>query len=460
MRPSESAPDTPRSPSPHRSRGDARLVSRRFLALLLAAAFLHLAVAGGIYLAASRRADNPLKLAARWLRSPDAYRYHYNAWKVHLFWSLDLNKSNPLGEFKVQRFTMLMVGVYSLLPSHPLVMIFLQALLQVPIGLLALVLARRLGQAPGRARLLALLVVLWPPSLIWSALPMKEPWALAAVLLFLVCLVALWREDSRRRTLVLASLGLPAALFFLVFLRFYFWKIMLVAAPLFLLGAWLVPRWQGRPPAWPRLAWAGLLLGLGLVLSLPYNHEFVYVFGTPAPPGRAPSYAPRPDPHNQAPQGLERVAPTVKETMLIRRRFEKFAGNSLPPDRLPSRWRGPWHLLRQLARGTRDLLFFPPPWQPWPRGQGWGILQVGLSLFSLGWYLLLPGLVLGGVRAFWHALPAGPVVVIWSLALGLALALVVLNLGTLFRLRDMAFLPLLMAWDPAAYTFWFRGGRG
>ncbi len=460
MRYSEPAPATQNGPSPRQRPETSWLGARRFLVLLLAAALLHLAAGSCLYLVASRYSDNPLKLAAQWLRSPDAYRYHYNAWKVHLFWSLDLDKPNPLGEFKVQRFTMLMVGIYGVLPSHPLVMIFLQAALQMPIGLLALLLARWLGQPPGRARLLALLVVLWPPTLVWSALPMKEPWALAAALAFLVCLACLWREDSGRPALVLASLGLPASLFLLVFLRFYFWKIVLVATPLFLLAGWLVPRLQGRTPARPRLGWAGLLLGLGLLLSLPYNHEFGYIFGAPAPPGRSPSYAPQPDPHNRPPGGVERLAPTVKETMVIRRRFEKFAGQSLPPDRLESRWRGPWHLLKQLARGVRDLLFFPYPWQPWPRGQGWGVLQVGVALFSLGWYLFLPGLLVGGVRVFWRSFPAGPLVVLWSLGLGLALALVVLNLGTLFRLRDMALLPLLLAWDPAPYTFWRRGRGG
>jgi hypothetical protein len=145
--------------------------------------------------------------------------------------------------------------------------------------------------------------------------------------------------------------------------------------------------------------------------------------------------------------------------MIIRRRFEISGGRSLPPDRLDSRWRGPIHLLKQAARGGRDIILFPYPWQRWPYAPQWGLLQAGVSGVSLFWYALLPG-VAAGILAGLKREPIGALcVLLWSLGLGMALGLVVLNLGTLFRLRDMAVLPLLLLWDPAPYL-WARDRLG
>lgn len=73
------------------------------------------------------------------------------------------------------------------------------------------------------------------------------------------------------------------------------------------------------------------------------------------------------------------------------------------------------------------------------------------------WYALLLGILPGMVRSLPRRPDTALPLAMWGL--GLLLAFVVLNRGTLFRLRDVAIMPLVLFWDMGWLWPWRRRGR-
>ncbi len=442
-----------------------------FTRLLLAAVLLRLLVGLGLFLWGQQvNPSHPVAAMAQRLEAPDGLAYHIGAMKVHEYWADPRPDKVLRHEHMVSRFSVLVGVVYHLLWPHPLVMTFINCLCYLGVGFLARGLSARLGQPPARAAGLALAVCLWPPSLAWSALPMKDSpsifliFAILSLLLFLARGAGSARRAGSWVRWLLAALGLACCAALMIYMRFYFAYVILGASALPLLAR-LLPGPAPRP-AWPALM-AVLALGVAIfMLTKPWHQEyfvyfergellprsqfeaesrkaFLYRDQTAAPAAPAPQTASRPEPG---------PAQLWRELNAYRERFLHFAGRSLAPDADASLGGGLLHALR-------DSLLFPYPWQRWPASEHWTAMNVLVSAQGLLWYALLlgilPGMVIHLRRRPDTALPLA----LWGLGLGIVMAFVVLNRGTLFRLRDMALMPLVLFWDMGWLTAWLRRGR-
>ncbi|MFH1059738.1 MAG: hypothetical protein V1797_13820, partial [Pseudomonadota bacterium] len=277
--------------------------------LLIMAALLRLALGAGLFYASPGGRDQArLEALSQRLAALDAVVYHGDGEKIYNFYRD--GKTRYLGhELNIQRFGLLLAGLYALAVPHPLVAVGFNALCALALGWLAYALALRLGQPPGRAAGLAVLLCLWPPSLAWAALPLKEPLGLMLSLGHLYCLAALLggEERTRGRSGVLA-LGYLVSVAGLAFLRFYLGYFTLLAG----LAALLISLLPGRDPAAPaapRPGWGRRALVLGLVLAAfmacqPLHRDFAIYFlpGRTLPVVRPEGALVAPDP-SPAPAG-------------------------------------------------------------------------------------------------------------------------------------------------------------
>jgi hypothetical protein len=440
-----------------------------FSRLLLAAVLLRLLVGVGVFLWGQQANPNhPVAAMSQRLTAPDGLAYHIGAMKVHEYWADPRPDKVLRHEHMVSRFSVLVGAVYHLIWPHPLVMTLLNCLCFLGVGYLARGLAVGLGQPPARAAGLALVICLWPPSLAWSALPMKDSvsvFLVFAILSLMLYLARLAGGAWGRRAAAAAGLLLCAGV--MIYARFYFGHVILAASLLPLLAR-LLPSPSPLPrPSWPSLA---LVLALGLaafMLTQSWHREYFVYFDEgeilphtqfEAKSRKDDTYkafakraemepgfvAPQPPPPPQ-PRGL------WEELNGYRERFLHFAGRSLAPDADASLGGGLLHALR-------DILLFPYPWQRWPASEHWTAMNLLVSAQGVLWYALLvgilPGIWLGLRRRPDVALPLA----LWGLGLGMLLAFVVLNRGTLFRLRDMALLPLILFWDMNWLGPWRRRG--
>lgn len=434
---------------------------RCFWPLLLAAVLLRLALGLGLFLGEGQ--EQPTYAVgglSKRLMAPDGMGYHVGGMKVHQYWADPRPDKELRHEHMVARFSVMVGVLYHLTWPHPLVMTLLNCLCYLGVGLLARDLAARLGQPPGRAAGLALLICLWPSSLAWSALPMKD--SLSVFLIFALLSLTLYLARSAgqpwgRRAGAAAAFLACAAL--MIYIRFYFGYVVLGLCALPLLARlwpWADP---GPRPAWSSLALTLALGVLAFVLTKPWHQEYFVYFEQgellPRTQFEAKSrkedlykefaqrakvdptfVAPQPPPPPAPRQGL---AGLWEELSTYRERFLHFAGRSLAPQ-------GQSSLLGELAQALGDSLLFPYPWQRWPASERWTVLNLAVSAQAVLWYALLLG-ILPGVAAQARRRPdiALPLA-LWGLGLGLLLAFVVLNRGTLFRLRDMALMPLVLFW--------------
>jgi len=437
-------------------------LQRWFTRLLIAAVLLRLLVGLGIFLwGQHQNPDHPVAAMSQRLMAPDGLGYHIGAVKVHEYWADPRPDKVLRHEHMVARFSVLVGAVYHLVWFHPLVMTLINGLCYLGVGLLARGLALRLGQPPARAAGLALVVCLWPPSLAWSALPMKDSPSLFLIFALLSLMLYLARSAGQpwgRRAC--AAAGFLACAAVMTYMRFYFGYVLLVASAWPLLARLLPSPAPGPRPSWPALA---LVLGLGILafgLTKPWHQEYFVYFeqGEVLPRSqfqaksrKADTYqawaqraesepgfvAPQPPPPPEPAQGLRGL---WEELNTYRERFLHFAGRSLAPDADASLGGG-------LVHALRDSLLFPYPWQRWPVSEHWTPLNLAVSAQGLFWYALLLGILPGvAIQVRRHPDQALPLA-LWGLGLGVLLAFVVLNRGTLFRLRDMALMPLVLFWD-------------
>ncbi|MFH1035520.1 MAG: hypothetical protein V1806_13505, partial [Pseudomonadota bacterium] len=344
-------------PEPTPGPGPGR--DRRLAWLLLAALVLRLVLNLGLHAWPPPTPGEPKLLAlSQRLMAMDAWGFQAGAQKVLEHWRHPQEGLGP--EQMVSRFSVFLAGLYRLTWNDPLLMVLVNALCYLGAGLLAHGLARRLGHPPGRARWLALAVCLWPPSLAWSALPMKEGLCLLGILAYLSLL--LWLAGSGpggwgRRAL--AALGLLALAGLLSYLRFYLGYLLLLVgwAPLL---ARLLPARSGRRPAWAALGGVAVLSLAIFSLTHAWHTEYFVYFekgellprtqfeaaakhrlaeervaaqATPTPPATpAIAAAPAPPPAAEPP-----ASPPLEERGLwgkiqgYRERFLGAAGQSLSP---------------------------------------------------------------------------------------------------------------------------------
>ncbi len=449
---------------------------RRFLVLLAGAGALRLALALGLWaVVALWGSHDPLEVLAFRLRSVDALGYHQQALYILEHWAGP--RDFPFETFS---FSLVVAAFYQVFGAHPLVMSVVAALCYTGVGLLAYSLAAELGRQRWEARILALLVCCWPPSLAWSVTPLREGPVLLMVFAMLYCWLQLLggQRLSGRRWLVL-GLGLVAAVFCLVFLRYYLWYLLWGLFLLIPLARLAPATPQRERLGWPRAAVLALLLAAGLALASPFHRNSIVHF-KPAGQGNAlggwslvsPALAAGQPPAGggaeAGPPGQSEPARGPWERLLfelseMRRISVRSGGASLAPegrggekavDLIPrfGDWRSGLATAAELLKASlRDLFLFPYPWQPWPGAPRWGPVQLAVAAWGVLWYLLLPGLAAGLVIGLRQRPAATLTLALWGLGLGICLGIAILNRGTLFRLREMALLPLLLLWHPWPY---------
>jgi hypothetical protein len=182
---------------------------------------LHLLVGLGLHYWAWQNAPTePLPVLNAMLQAYDATSFHHQAMHFLDYWHgsphLVLNlPGRYLG------YPLILGGLYYLLGSFPLLGMALNSLAYLGGGWLAHGLALRLGQTPAQARNLALAVALWPPSLAYTSVLLKESLLILAVFGLLAALAALLQpgDGQGRRREAAAGLGLLAAVYLMVVLR-------------------------------------------------------------------------------------------------------------------------------------------------------------------------------------------------------------------------------------------------
>ena len=104
----------------------------------------------------------------------------------------------------------------------------------------------------------------------------------------------------------------------------------------------------------------------------------------------------------------------------------------------------PGRLLTYLPRAMVIGFLAPFPWQWFDTKGSTGIMRAFAGIEMVLLYLFLPGIVLGVWRLVKQHRPEGLFVLAFIVLTAVALSLVVANLGTLFRLRLVFLLPLLV----------------
>lgn len=464
------------------------------LAILLGLSFItRIFISMGLHIYAHQVSDDPLYLLANKLRILDALDFHNRA--IALVASNQCCGENFFSMFVASsqrdHWATPLAAFYSFFGPQPWLASIFLCLCYAAIGFLAYGLARALDQPPRRARWLALLISIWPPSLIWSVLPLRDGPYMLAVFLFLTCLAWL-NSPGRLGTLktIACALGLVVGSGVAYILKGYMLWVLPFAA-FSLLAVMLLRNLAISPKAsWLRICAAPILV----IVTLAVLNNFMYPAtpkanialgtsqsSTQAPAGSAkPRSEQRPAPGPQT--GLKTPAP-VEQSFRFQQIWKRFlqklnhAKEFLEFARylslleqhpeykstgiFPGGDKGRFGLSNQswgdimteALKGFWNIFTFPKPWQKWPKQEEWGLLAALVSAFSAFWYVLLPGIWAGILLNVWRCNAASVFLLFWSIILGLAMGWTMINLGTIFRIREVIILPMLAAFHPGVYIW-------
>ena len=454
--------------------------------LLLVATALRLALALALFGVACQAApEQPYTWLSHLLKGPDAITYQADARQIYEHWRGGQESFDPLLSQKYLSYPSILAAVYWLSTPHPLAGVLLNVLCFLVAGLMARRLAYVLGQRPAVANGLALLVTLWPPSLAYGSILLKDSLVIMAIFVFLgfsvEAILSGKREGSGGGQATLRVLAAGLGAFFLMCLREEFQPVCLALGLLaFLLGMLAALRRPRR-----RGLFASLALALALLGAFYLSNHFSFARLVPAvtshlelkqnglarPLASAKNRVRAPD---QGPALVAAASPLAglsasaswlephQALIALRLRLTKMrweyactGGVSLDPSaQLIPFGGGP---RAQMAwRGLDNLLLFPYPWQGWPLTQSFTWRDLMVSLQSVLWYLMLPGLALGLILSFKQSPLAAAVILAWFVMVGAVLTFVDLNLGTLYRHRDMVILPLLPFICTGLYAWLWR----
>jgi hypothetical protein len=413
-----------------------------------------------------------LRLLNQWLSAPDANLYQSMAVNVSRYFGGVLAVIPPNLPETHASYPVLLGGIYYLLGPSPLWGIFFNGVAFLAVGFLAHRLAIQLGHPPSRALVLAVLATCWPLGLASSLTLLRESFFLLGVLGTLVFITLILHDDPRGRgNRFWPALGLIASLYLLVTLRPEMkWPTLAIT----LLGVgWsalqgLIRR-QLSAIWWPVATCLLVLTAIWIGTHYP-PQAMVKVETSPIHPG---GISTRVEGQATADRGATTLvhppkpaaAPlndgfTLSAILEKRRAFASDGGLSLSTH---AYWvvDGIGSYLFAAAVGWRDLLLYPYPWEGPPTG-GW-VERAALTVLILLWYACLPGVAWGMLNLFKNPSPAAGLLIAWVLIIGTAMAFIVVNLGTLFRMRDMVLIPALLSFSPRPYAMlasWWAAWRG
>ena len=435
-----------------------------FALWLIALFILRMILSVGLYCyAEAKNPQDPILAMSQLTKVSDTLKYHRRAQMLASYWRAE--KKTGVWPTAVRPYTFILACIYFVFGPHPLAAAFVNILCAVLLAVLARALALKIGQPPGRAAWLAILAAAWPPTLIWGALPMKDMLTLTLFLSYLYFLSALTSPGSGNSLtrICLNCLGLLLSAYLCVTLRSWLEQ----ATPfLFLLMSGIV-LWQLFTAKY--LAAVGLFAGAIFLLAGAYLgitspvHVAVQMGRanlTPFAPGDKHWV----EDHQVNLQTIHNfiLRHTSLESARIgtdlevsRKEFRHEGGNMVirPPKRPApaAKTESPGIAALGLRAGF-NFLFRPHPGDLIRPG-----MSLAAGLFSLivmlSWYALLPGVIAGWFIALRREFTASLPILVFCCGAGLAMGYVVINLGTLFRVRESLALPLLLFWNPWPYQW-------
>lgn len=368
-----------------------------------------------------------------WLLAPDALGYHGRGLEMltHGVCTGWITAGSPLDVFGAW-----VAALYRLFVPHPLVGIAFNVWAATGMALLAFGLARRLSgsDAPGVAA--AALVAFWPSTLVWSTQLLREPGLLFLLFLAFSLVGRLcWQAPGRPLRAGTLLAGIAGTVLLLAKSRAYAGWIMVGAFALAALASLAWRRGQGT------LVWGGAALVLGVwagitqplwlpVTALPFRPVGA-ASGFDCPVTRRPPVA---TPSPLPPVSLDALA-------TARGGFVR-AGGTLRADANVD-IATPRALVRQLPETLAAALFSPYPWR-WFGGATTGAFRSLAGMEVAVIVALLPALALGAARLIRARSFVAAFMLVDGIVIWLMVALVVVNEGTLFRLRLQGVLPVMV----------------
>jgi hypothetical protein len=470
-------------------------MARLFLSIWL----FRVAVAIAVYYLGGIATDgDSFSQLCHFLRVPDALGYHYKAIDLteHL-----VSLEHFIRLLAVRPWEALLSGLYFLVAPHPLVAaVFCQTCLALA-GILAYGTARAVGQSKKSAAFIALLIGLWPPSFAYTLVPLRDGPVLLGIFLFLTGII---RINSLNKLLTAKaacwSLAVIAGFLLIAGLRHYLWPLVLAVGAISLLWPVAIAFYKHRNLSIAtNTILVAILVAIGIFAAGYWQDKMLPRGAANNPPQtEIGKYKSIPSPlQPQASTSNPLVQPfryAFYSLMLRREGFIMTGGNTLSPEAKELRrylgfvddnqvlrrkqwkaailkkkepeagrpqyavlgkyryifWHKPSDLGHILPTSLLDLWLYPLPWQLFSNSSS---LPVSLFLLAqeLLWLGLLPGILFGLMNFNAGALHRVNLN-LWIWCLGILLAVVVVNLGTLFRLRDMALLPAIMFWSAAPYV--------
>ena len=398
----------------------------------------------------------------RLLRAPDANMYHAHALLIsQILDGADINLIS-----KIHVYSRLLGLLYWLFGQSLYMGIVINSLCFFAMGLLSYHLLRQLGRGSQSALIIAAAISFWPPSLAYSSTLLKD--SLCLLSLFglaagIFCTLQLKRDSCRQILLWGLLLVLGVVCFGLLRPRISPLVIAYLAACLLIFALWALKTRAGH-----RLL-RGAVLTLSLILGV---LVFTQQAATNEPVIKQLQEAAR-----SAPQTTQEPVRTGQEAApakpgfaasalsrmvsywdriegIIWSKRRSYSGHGLsvsdhahiPPIGLKAK-------LAILAYGLKDALLAPYPWQTWPYHPHPQIIyiQFMVKLWMLIWYLMLPGMLYGLYRALRGLRLSAVSIAVWVLlSLGM-ISLIQVNVGILFRHRDLIFLPCMLLFSFKPY---------
>jgi len=412
-----------------------------------------------------------------WAFGPDAWDYHHFAPRILHAW--EVGEPVPHPGMRIEYY-LVVAAVYKLCGYHPLYPILLNCGAASLSGLLAYLIARRLFDQ--RAALLsAILVLFWPSSILWSTQLLKDAlcWLLAFVILALLLeAVTMCKEETRVKAVRwgLLCTAIASTVMALTLLRYYLGLIFAATAVVTcgVAASWAMVRQQIRRAV--LYAWLSLvvlisaltmqttaLFGLTITPTLP-EEQAEAMSGAVLPMTPAPvlqEYAAvRDSPRSQS-QSSSILSQRAHQLSLLddrilflargggmpvlhslRNGFLSSGGRTLMDTKV--KVSTPPQLLAYLPKAIAIGFLAPFPWQWFDTAGSTGFMRVfaGVEMFLV--YGLLPGMLVGLWRLIKRRTVESLMVPVFILCTAIPMALVVANMGILFRLRLHFLLPLLL----------------
>lgn len=368
-----------------------------------------------------------------WLLAPDALGYHGMGLETlrHGVCTGWFTASSPL-----ELFGAWVAALYWLFVPHPLVGIAFNVWAATGMALLAFGLGRRLSGSDTIGVAAAALVAFWPSTLVWSTQLLREPGLLFLLFLTFYLVGQLcWLAPGRVLRAGMLLAGIAVTVLLLAKSRPYAGWIMVGA---FVLAAMASFAWRRGQAAF---VWGGVALVLGVWAGIA-GPLWLPVTALPFRPAGAASGFDCPvtrEPLAAAPSPLPPVS--IDALANARRGFVR-AGGTLRADAdvTIETLRA---LVRQLPEAVAAGLFSPYPWR-WFGGATTGAFRSLAGIEIAVMVALLPALALGATRLIRTRSFVAAFMLVDGIVIWLMVALVVVNEGTLFRLRLQGVLPVMV----------------